>query len=73
MSPEVPFTVLHVSPTSGRRDLVAKSIREKPGARLWKFASWDELTPETLLHEAILRDTDLKALPLVRRLEGGKE
>ncbi len=73
VSPEVPFTVLHVSPTSGRRDLVAKAIREKPGARLWKFASWDELTPESVLHEAILRDTDLKPLPLVRRLEGGKE
>jgi hypothetical protein len=71
VNPEIPFTVLHVSPSSGRRDLVAKAIKGKPGEKLWKFASWDELSTQTALHEPILRDVDGKALPLVRRLEGG--
>jgi hypothetical protein len=70
---EIPFTVLHVSPSAARRDLVAKAIKGKPGEKLWKFASWDELRPETALHEEIIRDVDLKALPLVRRLGGTKE
>lgn len=73
VNPEIPFTVLHVSPSPGRRDLVAKAIKGKPGDMLWKFASWDELTPATILHEPILRDVDLKAMPLVRRPEGPKE
>lgn len=70
VSAEIPFTVLHVSPSAGRRDLVAKAIKGKDGDKLWKFVSWDELRPETALHDEILRDVDLKALPLVRRLGG---
>jgi hypothetical protein len=73
VSAEIPFTVLHVSPSAARRDLVAKAVKGKAGDRLWKFASWDELNPQTALHEAILRDVDLKALPLVRRLGGATE
>ena len=71
LSPEIGFTVIHVSPSAARRDMVAKAIKGKPGEKLWKFASWDELRSETALHDEILRDVDLKPLPLVRRMEGG--
>jgi hypothetical protein len=70
LSPDVPFTVLHVSPSAARRDQVAKAIKGKAGEKLWKFVAWAELTPQTALYDEILRDADLKALPLVRRMGG---
>ena len=75
LSPEVPFTVLHVSPSAARRDHVARAIKGKPGEKLWKFVSWSDLRPdpETAFHGEILRDVDLKALPLVRRMGGASQ
>jgi hypothetical protein len=66
---KMPFTVLHVSPTPARRDQVRAAVRPKPWSELWKFAAWSDLTPESLLHDPILRDIDGEAVPLVRRLE----
>jgi hypothetical protein len=61
------FTVLAIEPSIGRRDLLAKAIRDKAGADLWKFAAWSEIKPETLLFEPIFRDCYGKASALVTR------
>jgi hypothetical protein len=37
------------TPTAKRRESLRKAIREKPGGRLWKFASLTDLTVESLL------------------------
>lgn len=67
------ITVLSVSPTAARRDALQKAIRAKAkdDARLWKFVAWSDIQPESLLHEPILRDSEGKAVPMVKRLEGG--
>ena len=52
------FTVLMVAPTPRRRDALRKALRGKPGAKLWRFASVDELKPERALFQAIWHGTD---------------
>lgn len=63
-----PFTVFMVTPTVGRRDQLAKAISPKPGAVMWKFASWPELTPENLLHGPVFRNCEGQPVPLMRNL-----
>jgi len=52
------FTVLMVTPTSGRRDSLRKAIREKPGAELWRFATVEDLTDWAVLHHKIWYPAD---------------
>jgi hypothetical protein len=73
LAADVPFTFLHVSPSAARRDQIARAIKGKPGEKLWKFVAWADLTPQTALHDEILRDVDLKAMPLVRRAGGASK
>ena len=47
------FTVLMVAPNARRRDALRKTIGEKRGASLWRFASQEDMTPEKLLHDQI--------------------
>lgn len=63
-----PFGVLMVTLSAGRRDMLRKLIAEKPGGKLWRFASWDDLTPATILHESVFRDSEGNAVPLIKKL-----
>jgi hypothetical protein len=47
------FTVLSVSPNSRRRDALRKALKEKSGAKLWRFADSHDLKPENILHTPI--------------------
>jgi hypothetical protein len=47
------FTVLHLSPTPGRRDLLRKAVAARDAATLHRFASLTDWTPERALTEAI--------------------
>jgi hypothetical protein len=60
------FFVLSVSPSARRRDLLRKAIADKPGAELWKFAAWPEITPETVLFGPIWCRCEGESQPLVR-------
>ncbi len=61
------FSVLSVSLTSGRRDLLRAAFRDKQGAELWKFCCWDQFVPESLLFEAIWFPWQGEPSPLVKR------
>lgn len=45
------FTVLIIAPSVTRRESLRKAFAEKPGAKLYKFASRTELTPEVFLRD----------------------
>ncbi len=60
------FFVLSVSPTCARRDALRDAIADKRGAELWKFAAWEDLTPERLIHGPVWYRCEGKAQPLVR-------
>jgi hypothetical protein len=47
------FTILCVAPNARRRDALRNAISDKPGAKLWRFASVEELSPETVLRKPI--------------------
>lgn len=47
------FTVLTIAPTARRRDSLRRAIAEKPGAKLWQFASADDVTSERVLSHPI--------------------
>ena len=61
------FSVLSVSPTPGRRDLLRKAMKPKDGSGLWKFASWTDFSPETALFGPIWHPCEGDASPLVKR------
>ncbi len=66
------FTVLHVSPTLGRRDLLRKAVATKEAAALHWFASSTDWTPEKALTEPIFYSTDSdEPRPLIRLPKGG--
>ena len=69
---KIPFRVLMISPSAGRRDALRTAIAKKAGAELWRFACQSDLKPETALHEPIIYGCDGEAQPLVKKLEGGK-
>jgi hypothetical protein len=52
------FTVLMVTPGSSRRDSLRKAIRDKPGASLWRFATIDDVTVDTILCNKIWYPAD---------------
>lgn len=67
------FVILMVSPTAGRRDLLAAAMREKdkagkdkPGAELWRFVAKGDLTPRAFFHEPIYRKADGTAARLLK-------
>jgi len=47
------FRVLSVSPSSRRRDALRKAIKDRPGAKVWRFADSHDLQPEKILHSPI--------------------
>jgi Replication-relaxation len=62
------FSVLSVSPTPGRRDLLRSAMKSKVGADLWKFCTWNDfVAPERLLFEAIWFPCEGEPSPLVKR------
>ena len=66
------FTVLHVSLSAARRDLLRKSIASKEGANLHRFAAFTDWTPENALTGAIFYAPDSdEPQPLVRLPNGG--
>lgn len=66
------FTVLHISPSPARRDLLRKSIASKVGANLHRFASFTDWTPEKALTDSIFYAVDSdEPQPLVRLPNGG--
>lgn len=61
------FTVLHLSPTPGRRDLLRNAVATKEAAALHWFASSTDWTPEKALTEPIFYRTDSdEPRPLIR-------
>lgn len=62
------FSVLLVTTTPTRRDLVRKALASKDGAALWKCCAWADVTPERLLFEPIFHDVEGTVAPLVRRV-----
>jgi hypothetical protein len=52
------FTVLMVTPGASRRDSLRRAIREKPGAKYWRFATVDDLTTDAILHNKIWYPAD---------------
>ncbi len=68
------FRVLFItSGGKGRRDLVARAIKGKPGAELWLFAAQEDLTPDSFLFDPVFVDVNESAGPLVNRPESLKE
>lgn len=66
------FTVLHLSPSPARRDLLRKSIASKVGANLHRFAAFRDWTPEQALTGSIFYAADSdEPQPLVRLPAGG--
>lgn len=59
------FTVLSLSPSAGRRDLLRSALAKKEGAPLWRFASATDFTPESL-YGAIWYPCEGDAQPLVK-------
>ncbi len=60
------FSVLHVSPTPVRRDLLRKAFATKAGNELHFFCAWNDWVPEKLLKEPIFYGSRLDtAQPLI--------
>ena len=60
------FRILSVSYTPERRNLVMKAMKDKAGALLWRFASWTDLNPATVLYGPVWHQIDAKPGPLVK-------
>ena len=60
------FTVLIVAPNARRRDALRKTIGEKRGATLWRFASQEDMMPEKLLHDPIWYPCDGDPASLIK-------
>jgi hypothetical protein len=63
------FTVLMIAPTARRRDALRKAIENKPGAALWRFASIEDLKPETLFTSPVFYPSKGEPAALVRAKE----
>ena len=60
------FTVLIIAPSVARRESLRKAFEEKPGAKLYKFASRTELTPETFFADPVWRTAAGEAVSLLK-------
>jgi hypothetical protein len=63
------FTVLMVAPTAGRREILRKAVKGRPGDSLWRFAAAGDLTPEKVLRAPIFYPCDGEPTSLLRRKE----
>jgi hypothetical protein len=61
------FSVLMVAPTPKRREALRKAISQKPGGRLWKFASLSEWTVENLLTGDVWQSGTGECGPLLKQ------
>jgi len=61
------FSVLMLAPGARRRDALRKSMADKPGSQLWKFADVGDLAPEKFLFEPIFYPCQGEPRPLVKR------
>jgi Replication-relaxation len=61
------FSVFSVSLTPNRRDLLRSLMKDKPGARLWRFVSWTDWTPEKIFREPIIYDCEKGPYPMIKR------
>lgn len=61
------FDVLLIAPSPKRRDSLRRAMIGKPGAKLWRFASMTEATPEKILFEPVFYPCEGDAVPLVKR------
>jgi hypothetical protein len=62
------FAVLMVAPNPKRRESLRNAIRGKPGANLWRFAAYNDLSPAKLFYEPIFYTCDdNEPKPLLRR------
>lgn len=64
------FRVLVATTNRWRRDRMAKLVADTPAAAAWRFASWEDLRPETFLQEAVWIDSQGRFLPLATPPEG---
>ena len=65
------FSVLSVSLTPGRRDILRAAFKGKESADLWKFCAWDDfISPERVLFEPVWFPCEGEPSPLVKRKEG---
>lgn len=60
------FSVLLIAPTDRRRDALRKAFRDKPGARLWRFAAEPDITAEKFLFAPIFFPCEGEATPLIK-------
>jgi len=60
------FSVLMIAPSGRRRDALRRAIESKPGASLWRFASHEDLQPETLFTAPVFYPCVGDPVPLVR-------
>ena len=60
------FTVLCITPNARRREALRKAFTGKVGSELWRFASTQELTAKTFLHEPIWYSISGAPMPLVK-------
>ncbi|MCA9224633.1 MAG: replication-relaxation family protein [Planctomycetales bacterium] len=67
------FTVLHISPNAGRRDLLRKAFADKQAAELHRFAAFTDWTAEQALTDSIFHGCDDEPpQPLLRTGAGGE-
>lgn len=64
------FNVLVVAPTPSWRDQLRREFGKKEGARLYKFAAWPELTPETFLGGPVWHPCAGEPDALLKRSQG---
>jgi len=60
------FSVLMIAPTPRRRDALRKAIREKLGAKLWRFAAAADVQPDKVLYAPIWHGIESAPTPLIK-------
>ena len=63
------FSVLSISLSHGRRDLLRAAMKNKEGAHLWKFCAWEDFVPERVLIEPVFYPCEGEPSSLVKRKE----
>jgi hypothetical protein len=63
----VDFSVFSVSLTPQRRDLLRELMRNKPGAKSWRFVCWDDWTPDKIFAAPIIYDCEKGPYPMINR------
>ncbi|HEX3152343.1 MAG TPA: replication-relaxation family protein, partial [Gemmataceae bacterium] len=67
------FSVLQITTSPNRRDALVRAIKTKPGAEIWRFIAWPEITRESLIHGDIVYDCqNEKPRALVKKASAGE-